>query len=99
MASDYDYTYFACDISRWDGTTEAIWGLHDICPSLMQFQVLGITRVGLSIISQAGGWGNPKMPLYGMAYLLLAPVQEVEEERRFGLAGVWVHPNQALLPL
>ena len=33
-----------------------------------------------------------------MAYLLLAPVQEAEEERRFGLVGVWVHPNQALLP-
>ena len=33
-----------------------------------------------------------------MAYLLLAPAQESEEERRFGLVGVWAHPNQALLP-
>ena len=33
-----------------------------------------------------------------MAYLLLAPSQEAEEEKRFGLAGVWVHPNQTLLP-
>ena len=33
-----------------------------------------------------------------MAYLLLAPSQEAEEEKRFGLAGVWVHPNQILLP-
>ena len=32
-----------------------------------------------------------------MAYLLLVPVQEVEEER-FGLVGVWVNPHQALLP-
>ena len=53
--------------------------------------------MGLSAISQAGGWGSPKRPLHGMAYLLLAPAQEAEEERRFGLAGVLVHPNQALL--
>ena len=33
-----------------------------------------------------------------MAYLWLVPAQEVEEEKRFGLEGVWVHPNQTLLP-
>ena len=78
--------------------TKAIWGLHDICPSLMQFHISGITRAGLSAISQTGGWGNPKRQLQGMAYLLLVPSQEAEEEKRFGLAGVWVHPNQILLP-
>ena len=41
--------------------------------------------------------GNPKKQSKGMAYLLLAPSQEAEEEKRFGLAGVWVHPNQFLL--
>ena len=29
-----------------------------------------------------------------MAYLLLVPSQEAEEEKRFGLVGVWVHLNQ-----
>ena len=33
-----------------------------------------------------------------MAYLLLAPAQEAEEERTFGLVVVWVHPSQTLLP-
>ena len=33
-----------------------------------------------------------------MAYLLLVPAQAVEEERRFGLVAVWVHPSQTLLP-
>ena len=42
--------------------------------------------------------GSPKRQLLGMAYLLLAPLQEVEEEKRIGLAVVWVHPNQTLLP-
>ena len=45
-----------------------------------------------------GGWRNLKRQSQGMAYLLLAPSQEAEEEKRFGLAGVWVHPNQILLP-
>ena len=64
----------------------------------MQFHILGITRVGLSAISQTGRWGNPKRQLQGMAYLLLVPLQEAEEEKRFGLVEVWVHPNQILLP-
>ena len=97
MASNYNYAYFAKDANRWDSMTEAIWGLHDICPSLTQFHISGITRVGLSTISQTGGWGNPKRLLQGMAYLLLVPWQEVKEKRRFGLVVGWVHPNQILL--
>ena len=42
--------------------------------------------------------GDPKRPRFGMAYLLLVPAQEAEEERRFGLVVVWVHPSQTLLP-
>ena len=33
-----------------------------------------------------------------MACLLLAPAQEVEEQRIFGLVAVWVHRCQAHLP-
>ena len=66
MTNNYNYAYFAEDANRWDSATEAIWGLHCICPSLMQFHILGITRVGLSAISQAGGWGNPKRQLLSM---------------------------------
>ena len=98
MTNNYNYAYFAKDANRWDSMIEAIWGSHNICPFLMQFHVLGLTRVGLSALCQTGGWGNPKRPLLGMAYFLLVPAQEVEEEKRFSLAGVWVHPNQTLLP-
>ena len=55
--------------------------------------------MGLSAISQAEAWGDPKRPRFGMAYLLLAPAQEVEDKRRFGLVAVWVHQCQAHLPL
>ena len=65
----------------------------------MHFKVMEITRSGISVISQAEAWEDPKKPRFGMAYLPLAPVQEVEEERKFGLVVVWVHPHQALLPL
>ena len=41
--------------------------------------------------------GDPKKPRFHMAYLLLAPAQEVEEERRFGLVVLMVHPSQTLL--
>ena len=97
MTSKYNYAYFTKDANRWDSTTEDFWGLNDICPSLMQFHVSGITRADLSAISQAGRWENPKKQSQGMAYHLLVPSQEAEEEKRFGLAGVWVHPNQFLL--
>ena len=63
----------------------------------MWFHLSRITRADLSTISQAGRLGNPKKQSQGMAYLLLVPSQEAEEEKRFGLAGVWVHPNQFLL--
>ena len=63
----------------------------------MQFHISGITREDLSTISQAGRWGNPKKQSQVMAYLLLVPSQEVEEEKRFSVMGVWVHPNQFLL--
>ena len=76
----------------------ATWGSLDICPPLTQFQVVEITRVGLSAISHAKVWGDPKRPKSDMAYLLLAPNQVVEEERRFGLVAVWTHPCQAHLP-
>ena len=95
--SNYNYEYFAHDSNRWDSTTDAFWGLYDICSSLMQFHISGITRADLSTISQAGGWGNPKKQSQGMAHLLLVPSQKVEEEKRFSLAGVWVLPNQFLL--
>ena len=65
---------------------------------MTQFQVVEITRAGLSAISHVEAWGEPKRPKSDMAYLLLAPDQVVEEERRFGLVAVWMHPCQAPLP-
>ena len=92
-----DYSHVAEDANRWEQTAEATWGLHDICPLLLQFYVMAISQWHLLAISQAKAWGDPKKPKLGMAYLLIAPAQMVEEERIFGLVVMWVHPCQTIL--
>ena len=74
-----------------------MWGSHDICPLLTQFYAMAITWSFLLAISWAKAWRNTKKPKLSMAYLLIVPVQAVEEERTFGLVAVWVHPCQTLL--
>ena len=93
-----DYVSYASNTSKWEQANMAMWGYLDICPPLTQFWVVEITRVGLSTISLAKVWRDPKRPKSDMAYLLLAPNMVVEEERRFGLVAVWTHPCQAHLP-
>ena len=93
-----DYAYFVGDASRWEDATKAIWGSNNICPLLTQFQVSEITWLGLSAISQAEAWGDAKRPRFGMAYLLLAPAQEAEEERSFGLVAEWSIPVKPFFP-
>ena len=99
MTAVYNFSYFIKDVNRWDTATEAIMGLPDICPTLPWFTVSGIIKVGLTTITQAGGWGSSERQFSGMAYLLLAPMPEVEGEKKFGLTSVWVHPNQNLLSM
>ena len=93
-----DYTSFASSTSKWEQANMATWGSLDIYPLLTQFQVVEITRAGISVISHAEAWGDPKRPKSEMAYLLLAPNQVVEKERRFRLVAVWTHTCQAHLP-
>ena len=60
---------------------------------------MAITWSCLSAISKAKARGDPKKPKLGMAYLLMVPAQAVEEERKFWLVAMWVHPCQTLLSL
>ena len=93
-----DYMSFPSDTSKWEQVNMATWGSLDICLLLTQFQVVEITRTGLSAISHAEVWEDPKRPTSDMAYLLPVADQVVEEERRFRLVAVWTHPCQAHLP-
>ena len=92
-----DYSHFTEDANRWEQTTKATWGSHDICPLLSQFCIMATSRSHLSAISQAKVWGDPKIPKLSMAYLLIALAQAVEAERISGLVAMWVHPSQTLL--
>ena len=94
----YDYASLASDTSKWEQANMATWGALDSCPLLTQFQGVEKTRVDLSAISHAEAWGKPKRSMSDVAYLLLAPNQVVEEERRFGLVAMWTHPCQGCLP-
>ena len=57
-----DYAYVAGDVSRWEDATKAIWGSHNICPLLTQFQVMEMAQSGLSTISWAEVWGTLRGP-------------------------------------
>ena len=68
-----DLSHFAEGANRWEQTTEATWGLHDICPLLSQFCVMAISQLHPLAISWAKAWGDPEKPKPGMAYLLIVP--------------------------
>ena len=93
----YDFSYFVKDVARWDTTTEVIWGSHVICPTIKQLSVTGVTKAGLTTITEMGGWESSRRQLTSMAYLLLVPTPEAEAKKSFGLTSIWVHPSQSLL--
>ena len=89
-----NYMHFSRDACLWEQSTQVVWGSHDLCPSLSQFQVKEVTQSELSALSQAGAWGDSEKPKCDMAFLLLVPNKTTEGERVFGLVAVWVHPHQ-----
>ena len=78
-------------------STQALWGCHNICPSLMQFHVAQVTWSEISTLSLAGVWGDTEKFWGNMAFLLIAPKKTIKGEMAFRLAMVWVHPYQACL--
>ena len=93
-----DYAHFSRDPSLWEKLMQMLWGSHDICPSLSQFQVRDVTWSELSALSHAGAWGDTEKPQHDMAYLLIVPGKTIEGEMAFGLTMMWAHPHQACLP-
>ena len=93
-----EYTHFSKNPCLWEELTQMLWGSHDICPCLSQFQVRDMTRSELSALSHMGAWGDTQKPQCNMAYLLIAPGKTIKGEMAFGLTVVWAHPHQACLP-
>ena len=53
-----NYAYFAKDPGQWEESTQVLWGCHDICPSLTQFQVALVIWSELSALAPTGVWGD-----------------------------------------
>ena len=91
------YAHFSKDLGPWEESTQVLWGCHDICPSLTQFQVVQVTQPELSVLSHPGAWGDPGKPQCNKAFLLKVPGKVVEGEVAFRLITVWMHLHQACL--
>ena len=87
-----DYTYFA---SWWEESYQALWGCHDICLLLKQFQVTLVTQPELTSLSHTGALVDAEKFQSDLAFLLILPKRTIEGEMAFGLGVVWAHPCQA----
>ena len=47
--------------------------------------------------SQTGAWGDVKKPQHNIAFLMMAPSNNIEGKQISGLAVVWAHPCQGCL--
>ena len=92
-----DYTFFAKDPSWWEESNQALWGCHDICPSLSQFHVALVTQPELSALSHSGVWGDAEKFQGNLAFPLIAPKKTIQGEVVLCLTLVWAHPYQACL--
>ena len=90
-----NYVHFSKDANIWEQSTQVVWGSHDLCPSLLQFQMREVTQPELLTLSQAGAWGDMEKPKCNMVFLLIATDKTVKGERLFGLVAVWAHLHQA----
>ena len=72
---------------------QVVWGSHDLCPFLLQFQVRKLTQWELSALSQAGAWGHIEKPKCNRMFLLIVLGKTIEGERVFDLVAVLGAPT------
>ena len=92
-----DYAFFTKDPSQWEESNQALWGHHNICPSLPRFYEALVTQPELSALSCSGVWRDAKKFWGDLAFLLIVPKKTIEGEVAFGLTMVWAQPYQACL--
>ena len=90
-----DHAFFSEDPSQWDEAYQSLWGHHDICPILELFPIIQVTQPELSSLTHLLLWGDIERFHSNVAFLLILPEEGITGERVYGLALVWVHPNQA----
>ena len=87
-----NFSLLCTDVGLWDTSTKTTWGLLDFCPAVMQFQVHVVTQMQLTVLSQAGAWGDTEKPQQDIAFILIAPSLAIGCELVFGLMAVCAPP-------
>ena len=82
---------------HWGKSYQSIWGCHDICPLLEQFQITHVTQLELASLTCLKAWGDPQKFCSYVAFLLVLPKEGGVGERVYGLSMVLVHPYQAMV--
>ena len=92
-----DYAFFVKDPSQWEESNKALWGYHNICPSLPRFHMALVTCPELSALSHSDAWGDAKKLWSDLAFLMIVPENTIQGEVAFSLTVVWTHPYQTCL--
>ena len=86
---------FSKDSSCWGEAYQYLWGHHNICSLLQQFNIAQVTQLELTSLTHLKAWGDAKKFCSNVTLLLVLPEEGVAGERMYRLAMVWVHPYQA----
>ena len=88
----------ACALIQHCGTLlPLLCGGLEFCPLIQWFRVHTIKQIQLTVLSQAGAWGNAEKARKDTASLLIAPGLAIGCKRIFSLVVMWVHPYQVHL--
>ena len=93
-----DFSLLSPDMSLWDPSTKATWGLLDFCPAVTLFHVCKVMQMQLIALSQVGAWGDAEKPHQDMVFILMTPNPAIGCKWVFDLTPMWMHPHQVCLP-
>ena len=89
-----EFAFFDGKEERWGEKMRALWGDLSICPHLDYLELPCHTLGELLSISCLKVWGDTQEPCNNMAYLLVC-TEGGSEAKSYGMALVWISPNQA----
>ena len=86
--------FFVGRDERWGENMKAVWGCFSICPLLSHIDLPCHMEGELLSRSHLKVWGDTQKPYGGMDYLFIR-VEDSSEGEGYGLALVWISPQQA----
>ena len=84
-----DYTFFSKDSGHWGKSYQSLWGHHNICPLLQQFNIAQVTQSELTSLTHLKAWGDAKKFHSDVTFLLDLPKEGVVGERAYGFTMPW----------